>query len=207
MSGFLGRDLSNESIVNLLFRIQSAAKVRIRGMIYHAFGIFATGSGKQITFGTNPKFMNSKWIYMEENVGFGNFVRLEAYSSKELQDNSGLKIIIGSNTSFGDFVHIGAINKITIGKNVLGASKILIIDHDHGKGQKFLESYRDIPPRHRELTSKGTITIGDNVWIGESAVILAGAKIGDGCIIAANSIVKGNVPPYTVFINGKNNLV
>lgn len=45
----------------------------------------------------------------------------------------------------------------------------------------------------------GDITIGNDVWIGFDVTILAGAKIGDGAIIGAGSVVRGVVPPYTVF--------
>ena len=38
--------------------------------------------------------------------------------------------------------------------------------------------------------------IGNNVWIGEHVCILGGVTIGDGCVIAANSVVTRDVPPY-----------
>ena len=56
----------------------------------------------------------------------------------------------------------------------------------------------DISPIKRELSSKGGIVIGNNVWIGDKCTILSGVSIGDGCIIAANSVVTQNVPSYTV---------
>ena len=42
------------------------------------------------------------------------------------------------------------------------------------------------------------VIIGNNVWIGDKATILPGVKIGDGCIIAANTVVTKDVPPYSV---------
>ena len=42
------------------------------------------------------------------------------------------------------------------------------------------------------------ITIEDNVWIGENAVILKGVQIGRGSIIACNAVVTKDVPPYTI---------
>ena len=53
-------------------------------------------------------------------------------------------------------------------------------------------------PQKRELSSKGIIKIGDNVWIGDKATILSNVSIGDGSIVAANSVVTKNVPPYSV---------
>lgn len=50
----------------------------------------------------------------------------------------------------------------------------------------------------RKLCSKGVITIGDNVWVGENAMILGGVTIGDGAIIAANAVVTKDVPCATI---------
>ena len=46
--------------------------------------------------------------------------------------------------------------------------------------------------------NKGNIVIGNDVWIGYEAVILAGVTIGDGAIIGARAVVTKDVPPYTV---------
>ena len=46
--------------------------------------------------------------------------------------------------------------------------------------------------------NKGDIVIGNDVWIGYKAVIMAGVHIGDGAIIAARAVVTKDVPPYTI---------
>lgn len=46
--------------------------------------------------------------------------------------------------------------------------------------------------------NKGDIVIGNDVWIGYEAVIMAGIHIGDGAIIAARAVVTKDVPPYTI---------
>lgn len=46
--------------------------------------------------------------------------------------------------------------------------------------------------------SKGDITLGNDVWIGYEAVILAGVTIGDGAIIGARAVVTRDVPPYAI---------
>ena len=46
--------------------------------------------------------------------------------------------------------------------------------------------------------NKGDIRIGNDVWIGYDAVVLAGVTIGDGAIIGARAVVTKDVPPYTV---------
>lgn len=46
--------------------------------------------------------------------------------------------------------------------------------------------------------NKGDITLGNDVWIGYEAVILAGVTIGDGAIIGARAVVTRDVPPYAI---------
>ena len=57
-------------------------------------------------------------------------------------------------------------------------------------GNNYEYNRLDIPIREQAKTSKG-IRIGRDVWIGANCTILDGASIGDGCIIAPNSLVSG----------------
>lgn len=105
------------------------------------------------------------------------------------------KLKIGNNVTFNNHCHIGVINSVTIGNNVLLGSNVLIIDHSHGN-----TSYSDIEiaPTHRILYSKGPIVIEDNVWIGENVCILPNVCIGRNCVIGANTVVTKSIPSYCV---------
>ena len=46
--------------------------------------------------------------------------------------------------------------------------------------------------------NKGDIIIGNDVWIGFEAIVMAGSRIGDGAIVAARAVVTHDVPPYTI---------
>lgn len=48
------------------------------------------------------------------------------------------------------------------------------------------------------VISKGDTVIGNDVWIGNSATIMPGVKIGHGAIIGTNSLVTKDVEPYTI---------
>lgn len=50
----------------------------------------------------------------------------------------------------------------------------------------------------RAWDHKGDIVIGNDVWIGYEAVILAGVTVGDGAIIGTRAVVTKDVPPYTI---------
>jgi len=54
------------------------------------------------------------------------------------------------------------------------------------------------PPAASDLPLRGDTVVGNDVWIGQNATILPGVHIGDGAIIGLNSVVGGDVPPYTI---------
>lgn len=111
----------------------------------------------------------------------------------EENDNS-KKLILGKNCKIGDNVHIVASEKVIIGDNCLMASKVFISDTSHGDyGNSDKKSSPDIPPDDRPLFIK-PVTIGKNVWIGENVCVLLGVNIGNGSIIAANSVVNRDIP-------------
>ena len=102
-----------------------------------------------------------------------------------------LSIAIGGHCSIGEYNHITACNKITIGDGLLTGRFVYIGDNAHGGLS--LEN-ADIPPVQRHLISKGEIIIGRNVWIGDKVSIFGGVTIGDNVIIGAGSIVTHDVP-------------
>ena len=63
-----------------------------------------------------------------------------------------------------------------------------------------LENWHMSQPELNNLPIKGDTIIGNDVWIGQNAVILPGVNIGDGAIIGANSVVGCNVAPYSVVV-------
>lgn len=105
------------------------------------------------------------------------------------------KLQIGDDCHLGEFNHISTIDSVVIGNGLLTGRFVIISDNNHGE---FNKENVNVPPIKRELSSKGGIVIGDNVWIGDKCTILSGVSIGNGCIIAANSVVTQNVPSYTV---------
>ncbi len=98
--------------------------------------------------------------------------------------------------------------RLTIGKfcSIACGAKFLFNSANHALGSLstypfpiFFEEWglpvEDIP---RAWDNKGDITVGNDVWIGYEAVILAGVTIGDGAVIGARAVVTKDVPPYTI---------
>ncbi len=63
-----------------------------------------------------------------------------------------------------------------------------------------LEGWDAPPPSPADLPLKGDTVIGNDVWIGQNAVILPGVHIGDGAIIGASSVVGRDVEPYSIVV-------
>lgn len=175
----------------------------MRGYIYTSLKVFHNTSSRNIYLERGLRIKNGQSIKLEKGVGFGINSRLEVFHTKQYPNLSTPKITIGYKTTFGDMFHCGAINKITIGNNVLGGSKILITDHSHGSTKDELKKDKVCSPVSRELFSKGCVTIHDNVWIGDGVVILPGTTIEEGVVISANSVVRGHIPAKSIYYTSK----
>lgn len=143
----------------------------------------------------SPAFIKGgKYISIGENFSAMNDLRIECwdiYNNKKFTPS----LIIGNNVSMNNNIHIGCINEIRIGDNVLFASNIFITDHFHGY---ISEKDMNIAPSYRDLYSKGKVTIENNVWIGENVTIMPNVVIGKNCIIGANCVVTKSFPPNSI---------
>lgn len=140
------------------------------------------------------KIMGGRYITL--GTGFDAFpgLRIEAFD-RHLDKHFSPRITIGDRVSINYDCHIGCVNEITIGDDVLLASRVYISDHSHGA-----PDYHDIdvPPSARKVFSKGPVVIEDGAWIGEGACILPGVRIGRHAIVGTNAVVTHDVPPYTI---------
>ena len=136
-----------------------------------------------------------KLIKVGKGFTTGFNCRIDAYP----KSNNKKVINIGKNVQINDYVHIGAVESIEIGDNVLIASKVYITDHNHGnyKGEN-----QDSPitiPQERPIYSKA-VKIEKNVWLGEFVSILPGVTIGEGSIIGSMSLVNSDIPKYSMAV-------
>lgn len=142
--------------------------------------------------------MGGAYFEIGNNLCVGKNGVLEAWENTENSNNSMgnlPSVIIGDNVSLGEYCHITAIECVKIGNNLLTGRFVTITDNSHGLTD--LESLK-LPPLKRPIVSKGAVTIKDNVWIGDKVTILPDVTIGEGAVIAANSVVTKDVPPYSV---------
>lgn len=140
-----------------------------------------------------------KQIAVGKKFTTGKYCRLEVIN---LLNERNVKLVFGENVQINDNVHIAAANSITIGNNVLIASKVFISDHNHGNYGSSLDHPHDHPlsiPHDRPIITK-PVVVEDNVWIGEFVAVLPGVTIGKGSIIGALSVVHKSIPPYSIAV-------
>lgn len=142
--------------------------------------------GKALTLeGLLRKRINTQIIISEKgkmtlkkNVNFQRNVSLTSTADGTLT--------IGRNVTFNRNCIVICRNKITIEDNVLFGPGVTIYDHDH------VFSYNGIG----EGFKLGEVTIGKGSWIAANVVILRNTHIGEGCVIGAGTVVKGDIPPH-----------
>jgi acetyltransferase-like isoleucine patch superfamily enzyme len=100
------------------------------------------------------------------------------------------EIVAGNHLVINPFSRIISEEKIILGKNVLIARYVSILDHDHN-----IESI--LNGDFKTLITK-PITIGDNVWIGDKVTICKGVTIGSNVVIGANSVVTKDIPSNSI---------
>lgn len=160
--------------------------------LWHSRRFASCGSGGMIR---SPRtIIGGRFIHVGQDFDAFPGLRIEAFD-RHLDKTFTPCIKIGDRVSINYDCHIGCVNQITIGNDVLLASRVYISDHSHGA-----TDYRDIEiaPSDRKVFSKGPVVIEEGVWVGEGACILPGVRIGRHAIVGANAVVTRDVPPYTI---------
>ena len=153
--------------------------------------------GKNSQIGQNFSIINPDGISIGDNFRGGCDIALWSWNAVNIKGDD-CKLIIKNNVSITDRCIISAANRIEIGNGCLLGRDTFITDNSHGENISINEL--NISPHERNIFSKGTVIIGDNVWTGKNVCIMPNVKIGNGAIIGANSVVTHNIPPYSVAV-------
>ncbi|WP_107773475.1 acyltransferase [Nocardioides sediminis] len=97
---------------------------------------------------------------------------------------------VGDRSGIGIRCHLKG--PVTIGSDVMMGPEVVIFTTDH--------AFSDVgrPMREQGMRAVRAVTIEDDVWIGQRAMILPGVTIGRGSVIAAGAVVVKDVPPFCV---------
>lgn len=132
---------------------------------------------------SNPHIIAGDYSYFDDPAGDASFEKRVTHH----YDFIGDKLIIGKFCAIAagvEFVMNGANHRMgsvtTYPFNMMG------------------NGWEKAAPELGDLPYKGDTVIGNDVWIGQNVTLMPGVNIGDGAIIAANSTVTKDVPPYHI---------
>lgn len=146
--------------------------------------------GKGVTLGKNVTIdgLSREGVVIGDGVNIGPYTIIEASGTIT---NLGKGIRIGQYSGVGGFSFIGGAGGVVIGKNVIMGQWVSFHPENHNYGSL------DLPIRLQGVSRKGII-VGDDCWIGAKVTFLDGALVGEGCVIAAGAVVRGEIPPYSI---------
>jgi len=104
------------------------------------------------------------------------------------------RIRIGAGTLLNLGVMVAAAELVEIGEHCMLANGCFVTDSSH----RFDDPGRPVP--WQGFTTEGPTRLGDNVWCGAHVVITGGVTVGERCVIGANSVVTGDIPPYSIAV-------
>jgi acetyltransferase-like isoleucine patch superfamily enzyme len=98
---------------------------------------------------------------------------------------------IGDKTVLGRENTLNCYLDLDIGSQCIVADWVYMCDFDHRTADVHL-------PIKDQGIVKSPVRIGDDVWVGVKASVLRGAQVGRGSVLAAHTVVRGEVPPHSV---------
>jgi acetyltransferase-like isoleucine patch superfamily enzyme len=143
----------------------------------------------------NVQLGERSWLYSS--------FAFEHYKSNQLQ---AVKVGNDSGLYNGTFFDLGPEGKVEIG-NFCALVGVIISSNNFVKigDYSFIahevviaDSFAAVPGIEDKDYDKKDIIIGRNVWIGANAILLGGAKIGEGSIVGAAAVVDFEVPPFSI---------
>lgn len=107
---------------------------------------------------------------------------------------------IGRNSNINGKITIKGLAKCTIGKYCAMGHGIIINTTDHLLNYANLQVALQNTLGCTSVAKNGDVTIGNNVYIGDCAIILPGRTIGDGAVIGAGAVITKDVPPFAIAV-------
>jgi carbonic anhydrase/acetyltransferase-like protein (isoleucine patch superfamily) len=153
-----------------------------------AFAAF--GSGSILAFPAGSVF-GEAWIAVGADTLIGAFVTLSAglVPGQDLGPEPVLRI--GDRCVIGRGSHIVAHSSIDIGDDVFTGPYVYVTDQNHGYADPDVPIGRQLPVNH-------AVSIGAGSWLGGGGIVLPGAHIRRNVVVAAGSVVRGEVPDRCV---------
>lgn len=154
----------------------------------YAFRTF--GAGSRLAFPQGTVF-GTPWIEIGDHCVIGQEVTLTAGMTPGLDLGDDTVLKLGNGVVVGRGSHLVADTSVTLGDDVFCGPYVYITSTNH--------SYDDPgEPVGRQWPRTAPVEIGPGSWLGAGAVVLPGARLGRNVVVAAGSVVRGEVPDHAV---------
>jgi acetyltransferase-like isoleucine patch superfamily enzyme len=151
------------------------------------FGAF--GAGSCITFPQGPSF-NEHAIRIGRDTLIGPHVILTAGMAPGQPLEHDPVVVIGDRCNIGRGSSIVGHHSITIGDDITTGPYVYVTDQNH------VYADPDVPIA-AQWPSEEPVVIGSGCWLGTGCVVLPGSHLGRNVVVAANAVVRGEVPDHS----------
>ena len=196
-------EIDNMAPISLIYKILAVRGVMfIRGILKHPI----EARKRRIFLGKSSQILGMSNLQLNGSLTLETGAQLDALScqkcwvgknfklgrhsrlvSTSVMSQLGLGFSIGDNVGFNDFCYIGSQGGVTIGNDTIFGPYTAIFTENHN----FSDGHETIRLNN---ATRETVVIGSNCWIGARVTILAGSRLGDNVVVAAGSIVNGEIP-------------
>lgn len=152
-----------------------AGAVRSRLLYARAFAAFGKGS----------VIVAPRQLRGTARIHVGDGVAVYAGAWLQVEQGGG-PLVIGDATYLGHDVHLHAADALCVGARCVLADGVFVTTTDHERVHR------------SRAEATGAVTIGDDVFIGQRAIILGGVTIGAGATIGAHAVVTRDIAPGQV---------
>ena len=147
-------------------------------------------------FGTQSILHKPVWVYGPNLISIGDYLLalhdLWLAVEQPAWQRPAPVITIGDNVAIRPHVTITAAESVVIEDHVVLSAFVTVVDSDHTFGANPSVLYNPL--------ASSPIRIGRGTWVGERVSVLRGSNIGAHCAIGANSVVRGEIPDYSVAV-------
>lgn len=155
--------------------------------------------GSKLKFNPVTCLALSDEVYLskESRIDFGKRLRTRGGCVFNVQNSGSLRF--GSDVFLNKGCQFNCRSSISVGDGCEFGSNVLVYDHDH--------DYRNPGGIKAKRFNMCDVAIGNNCWIGSNVIMLRGTVIGDGCIVAAGTVLKGEYPSNSLIIEKRETVV
>ena len=149
--------------------------------------------GKKLNYSFFSKFSNNFSIRLFDKGAFKSGRNVVIRGGVTIRCNNNGCIVIADDVGLNNNCLLNSMDSIYIGSHTIIGQDVKMYDHDHNykiEGNRRYTGFKTAP-----------IVIGKNVWIGSGCTILRGTTIGDNCVIAAGTVLKGDIPDGMIVYN------